>query len=493
MKDVWLIFVSIFSAGIVSLLLELSLLREFVYIFGSTAVSNAIIISTFLVGLAIGAHLGTWKQFEVKDETEARRKFAFIQVLSILFVVVFYITKKYFIYHSEQPALVRAFFIFSVFAPSLMSGLSYALSVKIMHWRGERFITYIYAFSTLGSVVGGLAHGIILIPLWGIRSAYLCAVLFAGLALYTMYPFMRTMRKALVALLLIVSLAAISFNVSDILFPSSNIIFSKDSDFGLVEVFSLNEEEARYSHFALGGKEKDFKITQRPVIDMKVNNIHQSFNLDIDRRIHEQWAQTSLSIVNRPAKVLLLGYGSGVTAYAYLNSPMVERIDIVENCDPIIEAAEIFFPHEYHSVMNSQKGNLVVDDFRGYVRFADEQYDIVAMDHTIEDPYAIGFFTVEFFEQLKRITKPDGVIMMLGKGLSWNTTRLSFKYIYRNINPETETALRTGCLWMSEQEFNGPAAKDYTLVLDGPIPGGVVYSDERVGPSSGMQQSIAVN
>ncbi|MEM5787662.1 MAG: hypothetical protein AAGU11_10105, partial [Syntrophobacteraceae bacterium] len=63
MREVWLIFVSIFSAGIVSLLLELSLLREFIYIFGSTAVSNALIISIFLVGLAIGAYLGTWRPF----------------------------------------------------------------------------------------------------------------------------------------------------------------------------------------------------------------------------------------------------------------------------------------------------------------------------------------------------------------------------------------------------------------------------------------------
>lgn len=488
-----MIFVSIFSAGIVSLLLELSLLREFVYIFGSTAVSNAIIISTFLVGLAIGAHLGTWKQFEVKDETEARRNFAFIQVLSILFIVSFYITKKYFIYHSQQPALVRFFFIFSVFAPSLMSGLSYALSVKIMHWRGEKFITYIYAFSTLGSVIGGLAHGIILIPLWGIRSAYLCAVIFAGLALYTMYPYMRNARKFLVALLLVASIAAINFNASDILFPSKNIIFSKDSDFGLVEVFTLSDDQAKSFHSALGGKESDFSITERPIIDMKVNNIHQSYNLQIDRTIHEQWAQTSLSIVNRPAKVLLLGYGSGVTAYAFLKSPMVERLDIVENCDPIIEAARQYFPKEYKFVTASPKGRMVVDDFRGYVRFADDKYDVIAMDHSIEDPYAIGFFTVEFFEQLKKITKPGGVVMMLGKGLSWNTTRLSFKYIYRNVHPDTAGFLRVGCLWMSDDAFREPAAKDYQLVTDDIIPGGVVYSDERVGPLSASVKSGAVN
>ena len=480
MKEIWLIFISIFFAGVVSLLLELSLLREFVYIFGSTAVSNAIIISVFLVGLTFGAYLGTWKKLSVRDETEARQRFALIQLLSIFFIVFFYISKKYFIYHSQQPNLVRFYFIISVFAPSFLSGLAYAISVKIMHWRGERFITYIYAFSTLGSVVGGLAHGIVLVPLWGIRSAYISAVACAGIALYTMYPLMNLRRKIIMGLVLIAAIALIQGDFANVLFPSKNLLFSKDSEFGIVEVWKLSEPEARYKHMALGGKETTFKLNCEP-IDLKVNNIHQSFNLPIDRRIHEQWAETSLAIVNRPAKVLLLGYGSGVTAVAFLKSPMVERLDIVENCEPLVDAARMFFPDEMKYVENSPKARNVIDDFRGYVRFAEEKYDIIAMDHSIEDPYAIGFFTVEFFDQLKQISNPRSVVLLLGKGLSWNTTRLSFKYIYKNNNPITENALRSGCLYMSDDEFTGPAAKDYVLLKDGLNVDEDVYSDERVG------------
>jgi len=480
MGGIVLIFVSIFSAGIVSLLLELSLLREFVYIFGSTAVSNAIIISVFLVGLALGAYLGTWKKLGVRDEIQARQRFAFIQLLSILFILLFFISKKYFIYHSQDPNLVRLYFIISVFAPSLLSGLAYSISVKIMHWRGEKFITYIYAFSTLGSVVGGLAHGIILVPLWGIRSAYVCAVVFAGIALYTMHPVMNLSRRIALGLLVAGAVACIQGDFDDLLFPSKNLLFSKDSEFGIVEVWRLSESEARYKHLALGGREGDFRLKGEP-IDLKVNNIHQSFNLPIDRRIHEQWAETSVRIVNRPAKVLLLGYGSGVTATAFLKSPMVERLDIVENCAPLAEAARIFFPAEMEYVENSAKCRFVIDDFRGYVRFAEEKYDIIAMDHSIEDPYAIGFFTVEFFDQIKRITNPNGVALLLGKGLSWNTTRLSFKYIYKNNDPAIETALRSGCLYMSDDEFTSPAARDYVLVKDGINIEEDIFSDERVG------------
>ena len=167
-----------------------------------------------------------------------------------------------------------------------------------------------------------------------------------------------------------------------------------------------------------------------------------------------------------------------MTAMAFLKSPMVERLDIVENCAPLVEAARLFFTPEFEYAKKSMKARNIIDDFRGYVRFADEKYDIIAMDHSIEDPYAIGFFTVEFFDQLKRISKPGAVVMMLGKGLSWNTTRMSFKYIYKNINPEIEPALRSGCLYMSQSEFTGPSAKDYVLVKEGLRMQDDVYSDE---------------
>lgn len=484
MRDVWLIFLSIFSAGVVSLLLELSLLREFTYIFGSTAVSNALIISIFLVGLAGGAYLGTWGTFSVRDEADARRKFAIIQLLNIIFVVVFCLSKKYFVYECPYPNVVRLYFMAAVLGPSLLSGMGYALSVKIMHWRGERFITYIYAFSTLGSVVGGLAHGIVLVPLWGMQSTYISAVIFAGLALYLMYSLMNLVYKALLVLLIMGAVALIHFQVSDLLFPSRNVLYSKDSEFGIVEVWRLNHEKASYLNRQIGGKDSDFKMDGTP-IDLKVNNIHQSFNFPVDRKIHEQWAETSMEIINGPAKVLMFGYGSGVSAASYLASPLVTRMDIIENCGPVIEAARIFFPEEFRFVAKDKRAHFVVDDFRGYVRFANQKYDIVALDHTLQDPYSIGFFTAEFFNQVKRVMNPGGIVLLLGDGLSWNTTRMSFKYVYKNINPDTEHALRLNLFYLTDKEITGPAAEDYEPVTDGLVPGGLVYSDERILPLVG--------
>src|SRR6516225_9836836 len=75
---IWKILAAVFAAGIASLLMELSLLREFIYVVGSanTAYSNALIISIFLAGLATGTYVGAWKRLRSPDETAARLKFA---------------------------------------------------------------------------------------------------------------------------------------------------------------------------------------------------------------------------------------------------------------------------------------------------------------------------------------------------------------------------------------------------------------------------------
>ncbi|NTV29344.1 MAG: hypothetical protein HGA80_04605 [Candidatus Omnitrophica bacterium] len=471
------VFLAVFFAGVFSLILELSLLREFVYIFGSTARSNAVIISVFLVGLAAGSYAGTLPHFRVSPD-DARVRFRQLQTLGILYVFFLYATKWYFIYHCQSPALVYVYFLAMVLVPSFMSGLGYALVVRILHVHGEHMITWLYGVSTLGSVIGGLAHGLLLVPLWGMRSAYLTATLAAALAGWSMGTAEDKRRQVLGWLLAAAVVLAIVADPFRRFMYSPRVLFSQDSEFGIVEVWRLKEDYARLSNERIGSGRHPFP--GGTVIDMKVNNVHQSYNLPADRYIHEDWARTSLDIVGRKAKVLLLGYASGVTASAYLDYPQTERLDITENCDPIIAAGRRFFPHEYARVMSDPRARLVVDDFRGYVRFAREKYDIIALDHSIQDPYQIGFFTTDFFRQLKDILAEDGVVILLGDGLSWNTTRLSFRHIYRNNNPAVEPFLQRRCLYLTDRPLRPAVSGDYKEVLDPPEPGGLVYSDDRV-------------
>lgn len=461
------IFTAIFCAGIVSLMLELSLLREFVYVIGSSAFSNSLIISVFLGGLAIGTYVGLWQRFKSKKEKESREKFALLEAGLIVFVLIFYTTKDYFVYISPHQWLVVGYFILATFIPSFVAGAAYTTIIELLYHKGERYIIYIYAISTLGNVIGGLLYGYIFVYLFGQQSAYVFAVLCTALTVLLIYPFVRKTYAVVFMLAAFVAAWVIETNsINARLYRFDDLLFRRYSPSGLVEIWRTPDGEA---------------------VEMTVNNVHEYYSYGWDRSVHTQWAETTLEAVDDNADVLLLGYGSGVSSAAYLASSKTASVDTVENTAPVLEAGEIYFPEEYSVVTTDPRSRIIMNDFRNYIRFTAKKYDIVLLDHSIIDPYYSGFFTLEFFGQVKNILKPEGVVASLGVGLSYDTMRRAFPYLYRYTAPGRDLISDSG-FFMTTMPLGGDAA--LLFMPEGPESGGEpVYSDRR---ASGISISTAL-
>lgn len=456
------IFFAIFVAGIVSLLLELSLLREFVYVIGSNSFSNSLIISVFLAGLAAGTYVGLWKKLKSKNERQSRNKFAFLQVCLIFFILLFYITKDYFIYISASQAMVICYFILATFLPSCIAGAAYTTVIELLYHKGERFIVYIYAVSTLGNVLGGLLYGYVFVYLFGQQMSYVFAILCSAIAVALVYPFRKNYTRVIFLLAAASSAWLIQSNfMNDRIYRFDDLLFRRYSPSGLVEIWRTEDKQA---------------------VEMTVNNVHEYYSYDWDRDVHAQWADTTLEVVDAPADVLLLGYGSGVSSATYLKSEKTSSVDTVENTAPVLEAGKIFFPDEHARVTGDVRSRIIMGDFRNYIRFTEKKYDIVLLDHSIIDPYYSGFFTLEFFDQLKRILKPGGVIASLGVGLSYDTMRASFPHVYRYSGIGREL-IRDSGFFLAVQPFQEDVADNF--IQEGPEPGGEpIYSDKKVTGNS---------
>ncbi|MBI5018860.1 fused MFS/spermidine synthase [Candidatus Gottesmanbacteria bacterium] len=456
------IFTAIFCAGIVSLMLELSLLREFVYVIGSSAFSNSLIISVFLAGLAIGTYVGLWKRFKSKKEKDSRRKFALLEASLLIFVLLFYTTKDYFVYISPHQWLVIGYFILVTFIPSFIAGAAYTTIIELLYHKGERYIIYIYAISTLGNVIGGLLYGYVFVYLFGQQSAYVFAVLCTTVTVLLIHPFVKKSNAVIFILVAFVIAWIIKTNsINERLYRFDDLLFRRYSPSGLVEIWRTPDGEA---------------------IEMTVNNVHEYYSYGWDKSVHAQWAETTLEAVGDKADVLLLGYGSGVSSAAYLSSSKTTSVDTVENTGPVLEAGEIYFPEEYKVVITDPRSRVIMKDFRNYIRFTEKKYDIVLLDHSIIDPYYSGFFTLEFFDQVKNILKPGGVVASLGVGLSYDTIRQAFPYIYRYTTPGRELISDSG-FFLTTMPLGGDAALQFTP--EGPESGGEpVYSDRRVRGAS---------
>jgi spermidine synthase len=377
----------------------------------------------------------------------------------ILFIAVFYITKDYFIYVSMNQWLIIFYFILATFAPSFLSGVAYATSVELLFHCGQKYVTYIYAFSTLGSVVGGLAHGFIFAAFWGAPSAYVAAIVCSALALLLVYPFPRKMFfKISLPLIIGLSVLVQTEAANRAIYPFfQQLLFRENSQAGLVEVWRVPDG-----------------------FEMKVNNIPQYISYDWDTRVHIEWAETTLGIVDRPCDVLLLGYGSGVTSAAFLRSERALSVDTVENSAAVIDAGALFYPDEHELITTDRRSRILVRDFRNYIRFTERRYDIIVLDHSVRDPYTIGFYTTEFLEQLKRILKPGGVVASLVTGLSQHTTESNFPYIYENIDPAVSQSLRrTGFFILSREPLSQRFESSYAR-----IPASnrerLLYTDHRI-------------
>jgi spermidine synthase len=108
-----------------------------------------------------------------------------------------------------------------------------------------------------------------------------------------------------------------------------------------------------------------------------------------------------------PKRALVVGWGSGMTVGATLQSP-VEHIEAVELERAVIDGAAVFRPYN-HNADHDPRVKLVDNDGRNYLEMTDEKFDIVISEPS--NPWITGasnLFTREFFKTVRARLAPGG-------------------------------------------------------------------------------------
>jgi spermidine synthase len=393
------IFLAVFFAGIASLQIELSLLREATFILGSTAFTNSYIISIFLSGLALGSYGGNILVRLFKGK--ARGLFLMSQALNIL-VLLFFLYTKNFIFYGNLGDYARLFILIYFFSvtivPSTVAGMAFALFLNMLYEFGERHIALVYAISTIGNVLGGLNHGIVLVPYYGMLATYLVAIVSTGLA---MLCIMRPQWLRVVSLILLVG-GSIMLATRHKPMPTAMkqaLLWSKDDIYGLVQVVDRSDKWQGQNN--------------ERGIDLLIHNRHNCSNAERDINWHKASARYTMELMDNLAKdVLILGYCSGSTILQFLGYQDITKVISVEMNKTVIEASKLFFPYIYEIVSKDNRSVIIVDEFRNYLRRQplSAKFDIIMIDITIEDPYYLSMFTREFFEDIYKRLRTPGVM-----------------------------------------------------------------------------------
>jgi len=121
-------------------------------------------------------------------------------------------------------------------------------------------------------------------------------------------------------------------------------------------------------------------------------------------------AQVPLLLAPSIKNGLIVGFASGVSAGAILQSP-IESVTCVE-LEPATISASRFFEHVNNHPLNDPRLHLVIDDARTYLRGNTTRYDLIMSEPS--HPWVPGvanLFTEEFF-QLGRLRLNDGGVFV---------------------------------------------------------------------------------
>ena len=297
-----------------------------------------------------------------------------------------------------DPMLRLIYFGCVTLIPATVAGMSFSLFVNLLYDLGEQHIALVYAISTMGNVLSGLIHGIILVPYVGMFATYLVALGSTGIAMLLV---VRWRFFPVTVLLIVVGGATIAAGTFEPM-PTrirNRLLWSKDDIYGLVQVVDSSDRWEGWQ----GGKG----------IDVLIHHRHNCSNEERGINWHKNSAVYAMELLNNSGKnVLLLGYCSGSTVLKFLEYRDIVNVISIEMNKKIVEAAKIFFPSIYEKLSNDKRSVIVIDEFRNYLRRqpATRKFDIVMVDITIDDPYYASMFTKEFFTDIYEHLQQPGVL-----------------------------------------------------------------------------------
>jgi len=124
---------------------------------------------------------------------------------------------------------------------------------------------------------------------------------------------------------------------------------------------------------------------------------------------HDMLVHIPLLSHPNPRRVLIVGGGDGGTAREVLKHSTVDSVDMVEIDQEVIDVSKKYLP-DVACKLDDPKLNLSVQDAVEFVKHKSELYDIVLVDSTDPIGPGEGLFNRSFYENVKRILKPEGIL-----------------------------------------------------------------------------------
>ncbi len=400
-------------SGLASFAYEIFWTRSLVFLLGNTTYAFTLMLTAFLLGIAIGGYGIRFLASIIKNPL---RLFAVVELLiGVLSVVA--LPFLFFLVKSEA---VHAFIVrFSGNMEFLaVSNFVIALSVMLLPatliggtlpLMGLIFVSdlrttgatigKIYAVNTLGNVLGALLPGLLIMPLMGIQKGILLTA-FLNACLGTVVLFSRwkhagAVVSAAVAAFLTIA-AALVYTPLSFQFPSEyqrprdEVLFYREG--GLVTTKVWISAESGYK-----------------VISVDGINIGGTGDSDYKQQI---LAHLPKLLLKSYRSELSVGLGSGILIGESGRHTALKKIDTVEISHGVAEGAR-YFSEENYNILSDPRTSLIIDDVVDFLETSPERYDIISADEKTAGKYATNSFSYskEYYVLLQKRLAPGGLVI----------------------------------------------------------------------------------
>ncbi len=415
-------------AGFTSLAYEVLWFRLLVFELQTTIYAFTAMLATFLAGIGLGS--AAFAVFLKKERSVAHhwRYFAYVEVAIGLFG--FLSIMMFGTLESVGAVAVTSFWenvgvqfmlaALIMLPPTFLMGATFPIVVKILA-RDVRTIGSsvgkAYAANTVGAMLGAFITGFFLVQSIGTQNsiiliAVLNLVIASILLLYVPQDekagttagqggYARGMGSVAVVLgLWLLGGAGIYAIPGDYLFQYYNVGEQRhDSN---VEILHAEEglETITTVHRYPDGT--------RVISTGSINVAGTSFTL-----ITTQMMQGHIPMLLKPdaRRVLQVGFGSGETAHIITTYDNVERLDLVDISQSVLDTSARFFSDINQDVVKHEKFHPTIMDGANYMRLTNNTYDVI-MNDSIWPFYAgnSGLYTRDYFEAGKNRLNKGGIM-----------------------------------------------------------------------------------
>lgn len=380
----------------------------------SPYLGNTIFTWTAVIGLVLGAlSLGYYLGGTVADRYNDRKHFSTILLLAGVGTLIIPILGNFIIPFTVLLDLAVASLIASlVLVPaSMFYGMVSPYIIKLTSEKGEegKSAGRIFSISTIGSIIGVLGTGFILIPNIALTHIFV----FTGFLMIASSWIVLKKRSRILFfdLAIIAILAAFSLQMGTVSLVNGEVIHEEESAYYHIRVIdtAYHDEDARIMFLDTAPSSAEWE--GEPVFRYTIKS------------------REGYELVEDPERALVIGAAAGSQVEDLKKHYPDVTVDGIEIDEKTIELGK-----EYFSLEDDNRTNIIIDDARRYLKTTDSTYDIVIIDafRGMTIPYHLA--TMEFLAELKGRMSDDGVIILNIISAVEGEKSDTFVYIYNTFS-----------------------------------------------------------